>query len=176
MIRAKKVGVEEIGWLGWQEPVGLAEMAQPLVADGVGLVAEGKVKGGDARAEVVRRYLRKYNSPLLPYAKMIVDLSDKYGFDYYWMVAIGQQESNMCKKIPEDSHNCWGYGIHSQGTLRFESYELALSSYAQYLKESYFDKGLNTAELIMKKYCPHSDGSWAFGVNQFIEELKNGGF
>ena len=127
-----------------------------------------------ARPLLVEKYLAKYKSPLLPYANKIVELSELYGYDYYWIVAIAQQESNLCKKIPEDSHNCWGYGIHSQGTLKFENYDLALESFAAYLKKQYFDKGLNTPELIMKKYCPHSDGSWATGVQQFIDELESG--
>ncbi len=140
---------------------------------------EVKMKGeivaeADARPIIVERYLKRYRSPLAPYAKKIVELSDRYGFDYYWMVAIAQQESNLCKKAPEDSHNCWGYGIHSQGTLKFENYDLALESYAQYLKSQYFDKGLNTAELMMQKYCPHSNGSWARGVNQFIGDMESG--
>ena len=128
----------------------------------------------DARPVIIERYLAKYKSPLLPYAKQIFEISETYGFDYYWIVAIAQQESNLCKKIPEDSHNCWGYGIHKNGTLKFESYDLALKSYAEYLKREYFDKGLNTPELIMKKYCPHSDGSWARGVQQFIDEMEKG--
>jgi len=130
----------------------------------------------DARSLIVKRYLEKYKSPLAPYADLICQLSDTYGFEYYWIPAIAQQESNLCKKIPEGSHNCWGYGIHSKGTLKFESYDLALKSYAEYLKRVYFDKGLNTSELIMKKYCPSSDGSWARGVNQFIQEMETGNF
>jgi len=128
----------------------------------------------DARPVIIEKYLAKYKSPLLPYARQIFEISETYGFDYYWIVAIAQQESNLCKKIPEDSYNCWGYGIHKNGTLKFESYDLALKSFAEYLKREYFDKGLNTPELMMKKYCPHSDGSWARGVQQFIDELEEG--
>lgn len=130
----------------------------------------------DARPLIIKRYLEKYKSPLAPYSDLIFQLSEDYGFEYYWIVAIAQQESNLCKKIPENSHNCWGYGIHKNGTLRFDSYELSLKSYAEYLKRVYFDKGLNTAELIMKKYCPSSNGSWAYGVNHFIAELESGDF
>ncbi|MDD4026927.1 MAG: hypothetical protein PHO75_01900 [Candidatus Shapirobacteria bacterium] len=134
------------------------------------------VTGADARPMLIKKYLEKYNSPLVPYSDLIFELSERYGYEYYWIVAIAQQESNLCKKVPEDSHNCWGYGIHKKGTLKFDNYELALKSYAEYLKVQYFDKGLNTPELIMKKYCPSSNGSWANGVKQFIEELKNGDF
>ena len=130
----------------------------------------------DARPLLIRKYLEKYQSPLAPYSDLIFKLSKTYGYEYYWIVAIAQQESNLCKKIPENSFNCWGYGIHKSGTLKFDNYELAIQSYAEYLKREYFDKGLNTPELIMKKYCPSSNGSWAEGVHQFINELESGKF
>ena len=137
---------------------------------------KNQVSADDARPVIIKRYLEKYKSPLVPYADLIYQVSSDYGFEYYWIVAIAQQESNLCKKAPEGSHNCWGYGIHKRGTLTFESYELAIKSYAEYLKREYFDKGLNTPELIMKKYCPSSNGSWARGVQQFINQMENGTF
>jgi hypothetical protein len=137
---------------------------------------DASANGADARPILIKKYLEKYNSPLAPYSDLIFQLSETYGFEYYWIPAIAQQESNLCKKAPEGSHNCWGYGINTAGTLRFDSYEIALKSYAEYLKREYFDKGLNTPELMMRKYCPHSNGSWANGVNQFIGELKSGSF
>lgn len=140
------------------------------------LRVEENALGGDARPEIIKRYLEKYKSPLVPYSDLIYQVSKDYGFEYYWIVAIAQQESNLCKKAPEDSYNCWGYGIHKRGTLKFENYELAIRSYAEYLKREYFDKGLTTPEEIMSKYCPSSNGSWAHGVQQFIDEMENGTF
>jgi len=137
---------------------------------------EATAVGADARPMLIKKYLERYNSPLVPYSDLIFQISEDYQFEYYWIVAIAQQESNLCKKIPENSYNCWGYGIHKKGTLRFDNYELAIKSYAEYLKREYFNKGLNTPELIMSKYCPSSNGSWAAGVKQFIEELKSGNF
>lgn len=134
------------------------------------------ISSDDARPLIIKKYLERYNSPLAPYSDLIYKLSNDYGFEYYWIVAIAQQESNLCKKIPEGSHNCWGYGIHKRGTLAFSNYELSLKSYAEYLKREYFDKGLNTPELIMSKYCPGSNGSWAKGVWQFINEMEAGDF
>lgn len=140
------------------------------------LRVEESALGVDARPVIIKRYLEKYKSPLVPYSDLIYQVSKDYGFEYYWIVAIAQQESNLCKKAPEDSHNCWGYGIHKRGTLKFENYELAIRSYAEYLKREYFDKGLTTPEEIMSKYCPSSNGSWAKGVWQFINEMENGTF
>ncbi len=134
------------------------------------------VTGADARPMLIKKYLERYKSPLVDYSDLIFQISEDYGFEYYWIVAIAQQESNLCKKAPEGTHNCWGYGIHKRGTLGFDNYEIAIKSFAEYLKREYFDKGLNTPEEIMKKYCPSSNGSWAAGVNQFINELKSGDF
>jgi len=152
-----------------------------IISNTIGMAVETEeikvvdiVLADDARLKIIESYLSRYKSPLLPYAGLIIELSDNYGFDYRWIVAIAQQESNLCKKIPKDSHNCWGYGVHSKGTLRFENYDLALRSFASYLKTQYFDKGYNTVELIMSKYCPHSSGSWAYGIKQFFDEIENG--
>lgn len=132
--------------------------------------------GADARPVLIKKYLEKYKSPLVPYSDLIFELSEQYGYEYYWIVAIAQQESNLCKKAPEGSYNCWGYGVHKKGTMKFDNYEIAIRDYAKYLKVEYFDKGFNTPELIMKKYCPSSNGSWARGVRQFIKELQSGDF
>jgi len=170
----------EISFLGSQKPEVLGWESEVVVSK-VGLggqenQAEVKdiVLADDARLMLIKNYLKKYKSPLEPYAELILELSDTYEFDYRWILAIGQMESSLCKKTPVDSYNCWGYGIHSKGTLRFESYELALKSFAAYLKKEYFDKGYKTPEEIMSKYCPHSNGSWARGINQFFADIEMG--
>lgn len=131
------------------------------------------IKIDDARPEIVRQYLHKYESPLEPFAQLIVDLSDQNNFDYRWMVAIAQQESNLCKRIPEDSHNCWGWGIYGDKVTRFDSFEEALRRIApQFTK--IFLKGDHTREPmeVMKTYTPPSDGSWANGVSTFFGHLE----
>lgn len=132
----------------------------------------GSVTVGDARPEIIRQYLEDFNSPLAPHADALVSASDTYGLDYRLLTAIAQQESNLCKVIPPGSYNCWGWGIHSEGTLGFENYENAIFTVSKGLKENYLDKGYNTPEEIMSKYTPLSNGSWAYGVNKFMSELE----
>ncbi len=130
------------------------------------------VEAADARPELIRQYLVKYNSPLLPYADLIVKLSDQYNLDFRLIVSIAQCESNVCKRIPEGSYNCWGF---ENGATHFRSFEQALEQVAKTLKEGYIDQGLTTPDLIMPKYAPPSvakGGPWAKCVNQFMEELK----
>lgn len=132
----------------------------------------GNVGTADARAELVKQYLASYDSPLTPYAEHLVKAADEYGLDYRLTTAIAQQESNLCKKVPAGTHNCWGWGIHSQGTLGFDSYDQGIDVVSQGIKENYLDKGYTTPEEIMSKYTPQSNGSWAFGVNLFMSQLQ----
>lgn len=134
----------------------------------------GAVSTGDARPIIIKKYLTKYDSPLAPFADLIIATADKYGLDWRLLVAIAQQESNLGKKVPPESHNAWGWGIHSRGVLKFSSWEEAIETVTKGLKEKYLDKGYTTPEQIMSKYTPLSNGSWAAAVNQFLEELETG--
>lgn len=131
------------------------------------------VESADARSEILRQYLRKYQSPLEPLANLLVQEADENGFDFRWMVAIAQQESNLCKKIPENSYNCWGWGIYGDKVTRFASFKDAIEKIAPQFKQKFLHTGPDTdPSQVMKTYTPPSDGSWAFGVNQFMEEME----
>ncbi len=133
----------------------------------------GEVGSGDARVIIIKNYLRDYNSPLLPYADDLIKNSDKYNLDYRLLPAIAQQESNLCKIIPPDSHNCWGWGIHSQGSLAFNTYPESIETVAKGLRTQYLDKGYNTVMEIMSKYNPKSPNeAWGKGVAQFMSDME----
>jgi hypothetical protein len=132
----------------------------------------GYAISADARPELIRQYLAYYNSPLEPFSEKIVETADKYGLDYRLITAIAQQESNLCKIIPPQTFNCWGWGIHSKGTLGFSSFEEGIEIVSRGLKEEYIDKGFTNPDEIMTKYTPLSNGSWAFGVNKFMSEME----
>jgi hypothetical protein len=126
----------------------------------------------DARPLLIKNYLEKYQSPLSPYFQYIFDISQKYNLDYGLIVAIAQCESNVCKKIPPNSYNCWGFG---NGESKFNSWEDAIEYVARTLKEDYYDQGLVTPDEIMPKYVPPSvekGGPWAKCVNQYLSELR----
>jgi hypothetical protein len=131
-----------------------------------------KAQLADGRVANLKHFFRKYNSPLYDYAELIVSVSDKYGFDYRLLPAIAMQESNLCRYIPENSFNCWGWGIYGDQVMRFSSYEEAIEKVAAGIKKEYIDKGLVTASMIMKKYTPASSGTWARGVNTFLRILE----
>ncbi len=130
-----------------------------------------EIKPGDARAANLKIFLRKYNSDLYDHADKIIEVSDRYEFDYRLLPAIAMQESNLCRVIPDDSYNCWGWGIYGTTVTRFDSYDDAIETVAKGIKKNYIDQGLVTASAIMKKYTPPSQGSWQHGVNLFMKEI-----
>lgn len=130
------------------------------------------VKTGDARPVILCQYLEKHNSPMAPYCLQLFEAGEKYELDYRLMTAIAMCESNLCKKSPPDSFNCWGF---ENGATKFQSWEHAFERVAKTLKEGYIDQGLITPEQIMPKYAPPSvaiGGPWAKCVNQFLEEQE----
>jgi len=134
-----------------------------------------EVKVEDGRCLLIEKYLSKYSSPLLPYSQFLCESAIKHNLDYRLMVAIAQQESNLCKNSSPWWHNCWGWGIHSKGLKTFESYPEAIETIARGIKENYCDKGYcEDPCLMMKKYTPNSNGSWCFGVKKFMEEIEQG--
>lgn len=143
---------------------------------------DGQVKGvnsimevQDSRAAIVTRFLARHDSPLTPhhyYGTKLVEIADTYNLDFRLLPAIMMQESNLCKRIPEGTHNCLGFGIHSRGTLGFDTYEAGFERAAREIKANYVDIGLTTPEQIMRKYTPSSEGSWANSVNQWMAEMR----
>ena len=127
----------------------------------------------DAKVEIIRQFLARYNSPLEPHAAFIVETAEKYGMDYRLIPAIAMQESNLCKKSRPEAFNCWGFGIYGDKYLHFESYEHGIETVTKTLSEKYRDRhGLVTPNEIMSMYTPSSNGSWANGVNYFMNEME----
>lgn len=113
--------------------------------------------------------------------------------DPIFALAIAQCESNLGEKmpVPEDQnclsnvqpgedpgdccHNAMGWGIHSAGTLCFNTWQESYSAIARGLRKKYYDQDLQTTEEIMAKYNSTSalerDGSWGKCVDQFVEEI-----
>ena len=126
----------------------------------------------DARIAVVADFFKKYNSDLLPYAQNVVEDADRYGLDYRLIPAIAMQESNLCKKAPKDSYNCWGFGIYGKKITKFANYPEAIDTVTKTLAREYKNKGLETPQEIMSKYTPSNNGAWANSVSLFMNQLQ----
>ncbi|RJR16196.1 hypothetical protein C4579_00570 [Candidatus Microgenomates bacterium] len=147
-------------------------MALPQVLGGFST----SVATADARPEILRQFLEGHDSPIAPYADTIVAESDKYHVDFRLITAIGMCESNVGKKMPEGSHNAFGYAIYTgqNSGAEFESWEHSISVMAKYLAERFYAHGLTTPEQIGPIYAPPSvntGNSWARCVRTFMDEL-----
>lgn len=131
-----------------------------------------QITSADARTEILRQYMEEHASPLAPYAELVVETADKYSLDFRLITAIARQESNICRIIPPESFNCWGWGIHSKGSLGFTSFPEGIEEVSKGLRNEYLNKDYSTIEKIMSKYTPQSNGSWAVGVNAYMTEMQ----
>lgn len=136
------------------------------------LGATNDVIYADSRVAYLHNFLTRYNSPLVPYAEELVKIADENGIHYGLLPAIAMVESNLCKKIPDDSFNCWGWGIYGKTVTRFSSFSEAMDTVARGLKKNYIDKGYVTPEQIMVKYNPTNHNNWLGGVNFFFGKFE----
>ena len=135
-------------------------------------ILSANITQGDGRKERIRQFLASYNSPLEPYAGDIVDAADQYGIDYRLVTSIAMQESGLCKTIPYNSYNCWGFGVYNHTAMHFSSYKDGIYTVTKALATKYKDRGLVTPQQIMTMYTPSSNGSWAFSVQHFMNVLQ----
>lgn len=126
----------------------------------------------DIRILVLKKFLKDYRSPLFDQAEELVKQADNFGLDYTLLPAIAMQESGGCKTIPENSFNCWGFGIYGDRVTRFDSYQKAIAQVAKTIKESYVKKGASNPTLLEDRWTPSSRGNWSYSVNFFIGKIK----
>lgn len=140
-------------------------------------VIASSLKTESATPIIIENYLKRYNSPLLPYKDKILQSGVRYQVKPELIVAIAQQESNLGKKSLENCFNAWGWGIHAKGTKCYSNWEEAIESVTKGIANDYCAKNYcDDPCLMMKKYTPRSNGSWCFGVKQFLKEMESGEF
>ncbi len=133
----------------------------------------------DGVEKLIENFLDEHNSPMEPHdviAKIIVSTCQKNNLPKECpqiLTSIAMCESNLGHKTPDDSFNPLGFGVHSRGTLKFESWEEAFQKAARGLKK-YQDKGIRIDNIqeLQNTYCPLSNGSWASCVEKFMDKLR----
>lgn len=153
----------------------LLSMATPVAYAALpsgGIKFDGQIVATGAKEETLLQFFQKYNSPLSDYTHFIIRTAEEYNLDPKLVPAIAMQETNLCAKSKEGSHNCWGYGVTAGKYKFFSSYEEAIETVTRTLAEHYRDKyGLVTPEEIEKMYTPSSEGAWASSVRYFMDQL-----
>jgi hypothetical protein len=126
----------------------------------------------DSRVRILREYLEKNNSPLVPYAGTFVRVADKYNIDWKLVAAISGVESTFGREIPNDSYNGWGWGIYGDNMIRFSSWEEGIETVSEGLRTRYMDKwGAKDVYEIGRLYA--ASPTWAQRVEYFMNRIED---
>ena len=130
------------------------------------------VAKNDYRVNVLRSYLKQYNSPLVDNAEDFVKYADMYDLDWRFVAAISGLESTFGKEIPYNSYNGWGYGIYGTNTRSFESWEDGIQTVSKDLREKYMNEwGATDVYAIGKIYA--ASPTWAQRVEYFMNRIQD---
>ena len=138
-------------------------------------VIEIQARPIDKRAQIIKDYLAKHNSPLENSAQDFVDAADKFGIDWKLVVSISGVESTFGKHIPGGhdplytSYNGWGWGVYGDNSLGFKSWRDAIFTISQGLRENYVDKGYTEPLVMNRKYA--ASQTWGIRVVYFMNEI-----
>lgn len=136
---------------------------------------EAGIASSDGRAKALADFFKGYSSILAAEASTFIAVADHYHLDWKLLPSIAMQESNGGRKMINDSHNPFGFGIYGSKIIKFESFAEGIETVGRSLRENYLNEGLHTPEQIMTKYTPPSiskGGAWAKGIRSFMEELR----
>lgn len=123
----------------------------------------------DPEAEVLQKYLAKFDSPLQYHAQDFVDAAKKYNLPWRLLPAIAGVESTFGKFIP-GGYNGWGWGVYGTQAIYFNSWKEAIYTIAQGLRENYFNKGYTEPYSINRIYA--ASPTWGYKVSYFMNDLE----
>lgn len=119
---------------------------------------------GDAlTAEQIEACLKRYGSPMAPYAQNIADAARRHNVNPALIIAIAGVESSFGKHAP--GCNAWGWG-----GKRWSSWPEAIEDYTQSLSQKYLRR-CRTIEDINRRYCPNR--RWSSKVRHFYSQILN---
>lgn len=128
-------------------------------------------KTPDSRVRILREFLEKYNSPLVPFAGTFVETADKYSLDWKLVAAISGVESTFGHQIPYESFNGWGWGIYGDNMIRFSSWNQGIETVSEGLRTNYINKwGARNVYEIGRFYA--SSPTWAQRVEYFMNKIE----
>jgi hypothetical protein len=132
-----------------------------------------KQKTIDPRVIQLEAFLRTYNSPMANDAAAFVEQADKYNLDWKLIPAIAGLESTFGKFVPQNSYNPFGWGIPSGANsgIAFTSWEHAIATVSEGIRNRYMNRGLTTIEKIGNVYA--ASPTWSTRVRYFMNEIDN---
>lgn len=115
---------------------------------------------------------RTLKSNLSGTGNLYAKYSLEYGVDPYLATAITLHETGCnwsCSAAVKNKNNVGGM-MGKGGLIHFNSLDDGIRSFIKNLKEKYYNYGLNTPELMNKKYA--SNPNWHIKINSYINKIK----
>lgn len=143
--------------------------AEKLVERNSGF-SQVEAKKLDKQAEILSKYLARFNSPLQYHAQDFIDASNTYQLDWKLLPAIAGVESTFGKQIP-GGFNAWGWGVYGSQAIYFNSWRDGIFTIAKGLRENYLNKGFNDPFTINRVYA--ASPYWGRNVTYFMQDMEN---
>lgn len=128
----------------------------------------------DYRAQILRDYLNKFNSPLAQHAQDFIEAADTHDLDWKLVPAIAGVESTFGKHTPGNSlypsYNGWGWGVYGTQAIYFKSWREGIFTVSEGLRKNYLNKGLTNPYTINPVYA--ASKSWGRNVDYFMKDLE----
>lgn len=128
--------------------------------------------------ELAQKLDRSLKNELHGYGYLYASYSLEKGVDPYIAVAISLHETGCngkCSNLMKSCNNVGGQkGSPRCGSGSYKSFDTledGIKGFIDNLSKNYFNMGLNTPELMAKKYAQST--SWAGKVNYYIEKIKS---
>ncbi len=125
------------------------------------------------REAQLRKFFKKYNSPLEENSATFVEVADRYDMDYRLLPAISCLESSCGKKLIPESYNPFGWGVYGGNYIAFADYDESIETVGEGLHKGYIVKGANTVEKIAPIYNPPNPIKWGQSVRFFMNQIDN---
>lgn len=123
----------------------------------------------DPQAQILQKYLARFDSPLQYHAQDFVDAAKKYNLDPKLLPAIAGVESSFGKQIP-GGYNAYGWGVYGTQAILFKSWTDGIFTVAKGLRENYLNKGLEDPYAINRIYA--ASPFWGSRVAYFMNDLE----
>jgi hypothetical protein len=147
-------------------------------SSGTPAVLSASVIAGDARTLLLQKFLQ--STPMAPYADLLVEQADQYGFDFRLLPAIAMCESNLGKRVPlKSGFNPFGIAVYtgSQYGKDFDSWDHAITWVSKYIYDKYYSQGITKLVDIQTYWAPpaaENGNSWATCVQYFEDSILQG--
>lgn len=141
-------------------------------------VLSAAVIAGDARTLLLDNFLKSNDSPMEPYANLIVAEADQHGLPFQLIPAIAMCESNLGKHVPlKSGFNPFGIAVYTgtQQGKNFTSWEDAITWVSQYIHDTYYAHNITKLTDIEKSWAPPAvtnGDSWANCVQYFESSIQ----